>query len=974
MYQDIASPFQYLCPSSESFLLSFSGYQCLCDNALSLLPYPSDFNLTKSQIRDYLANLQADHVLNRTPNSDFYVLLSTYQSDLQQWLSLFQSLDLSLILRPYHSRSTSPQPNSRLGGYAVTLDIKNTEYKVIDDRSSHGTILTENDAVFAEPEVEVEGFYFATLLSRYPALEQQLSSFRESLITDQSEAAETITPIQMKDLGLKMVQRVSHAQDPLRSLADGVLQFPAAAASIAHVPISEKLENEWSALSSIYRSIGNGFIANGKWVSMAQDSFNIFQFLEDIRSSFDMKHYAKELGLSAEALDRVRQIAKYSILDDFSKVRLSRQIWESDCIWFLNDIEKDSAYSRFPKKLNYFFVNFGLPMVRTNYLNYVVVVDPMKVDTEVLLILIQILRERFPIHYGILFTSPAIRSFFQNQPNTGIPVNLGNDIHPVQLLGLLLKLYKSGHKLDIPLVLYSLISSNDFETEHVINEFNKVMPSMDGMSYLLEEHYLSELSEINTFVVKHGIQEQTTFLNGRIGDFFSFNSLIRASFEDLELIVQGISSKEILSLGSIMDYIYSNCTVIYTYDEQLKIPFWDQTFTPIDFNPSGDFVQINAGVLGKAFLIVPSFSSIQSLFSVFRLFSDYSLYIGTGDETLLPSLRLLRYATDMEMIDLMEEVMHCAKDGSVAELKKCIQLYLEEDELSKLGEKWISEDSQVTSDFVSDHITLILNGRIVECNSFSESFIRSLVMLDKVLTQPLHQEFDQDLSRLVPFIHQFLGTFGEIIPSLPSDSPFVLSKHSSSSLIHISAILDPLTTVAQREISLFIQLRSVVDISYDILLLPSRDYSQLPLKRFYQFVLSDEQQAVWHNLPMHYLYTMSIETPFKWSTVAYYAECDLDNLRILDESTYILAQYIVDGIVMEGSCFKDDKPAAGVMLQMNHYPSSQLSSDTVVMNNMGYWQLRGNMGFYEITVSEENNDAQLVDMKGNAIESVKVCK
>ena len=119
---------------------------------------------------------------------------------------------------------------------------------------------------------------------------------------------------------------------------------------------------------------------------------------------------------------------------------------------------------------------------------------------------------------------------------------------------------------------------------------------------------------------------------------------------------------------------------------------------------------------------------------------------------------------------------------------------------------------------------------------------------------------------------------------------------------------------------------------------------------------------------------MSIETPFKWSTVAYYAECDLDNLRILDESTYILAQYIVDGIVMEGSCFKDDKPAAGVMLQMNHYPSSQLSSDTVVMNNMGYWQLRGNMGFYEITVSEENNDAQLVDMKGNAIESVKVCK
>ena len=119
-------------------------------------------------------------------------------------------------------------------------------------------------------------------------------------------------------------------------------------------------------------------------------------------------------------------------------------------------------------------------------------------------------------------------------------------------------------------------------------------------------------------------------------------------------------------------------------------------------------------------------------------------------------------------------------------------------------------------------------------------------------------------------------------------------------MLFIQAVVDPLSAVAQRLSALLVALRSIIPIHYEILLLPGHDYSSLPLKRYYRYVADDQELAVWHNLPQHYVYTMSVEVPYKWNVVAYYAESDLDNLRVMDDYTYILAQYVVDGVIIEG--------------------------------------------------------------------------
>ena len=65
-------------------------------------------------------------------------------------------------------------------------------------------------------------------------------------------------------------------------------------------------------------------------------------------------------------------------------------------------------------------------------------------------------------------------------------------------------------------------------------------------------------------------------------------------------------------------------------------------------------------------------------------------------------------------------------------------------------------------------------------------------------------------------------------------------------------------------------------------------------------MLDGGETAQWHGLPRHYVYTMTQEAPFGWNLVAYYAESDLDNLRVPEESSYVLAQYVVDGVIVEG--------------------------------------------------------------------------
>ena len=993
MFQDLASPFISLCPSSETFLLSPSGYQCSLLDSLSLSPYPSSFNLSASQIREILRPIDVDHVISpsnsiesdpsSTPSNSIepMILVSTFQPDLLPWFSFLRarqssfSNSLLLLLRPFHSVSTFPRSNSRVGGYGVALDIKNTEYKVIDDRSSHGAVLTENDQIWAEPLVDIEGFYFSTLQTRYPELASKLDSFRASLQRSQSEPAETIAPIQMKDLGLKLVQRVVHSQDPLRILGESVMQFPAVAASIAHVPVSEDLEAAWSQISTEFDARSGFMIMNGKLVSNLRDNLNVFQFLEDIRASFRMKKELKRLNLSRSDADELRRMANEFIADGSEEVRLSRRFLESEQVLYINDLEKDAMYARYSRSLNRFFMGaFQLPMVRANYLNFVMILDPMAQNGDFYRVMLQILHQGVPIRLGILFDSPEIRAFFEDDAPASIPLREDQPIHPVQLVGLLLELYKKGPKTAIPMVLLSLLQKETWKTGAVMDVIQEISSELDVASILEKGAYLTEVSQMAQFVQNSGLREGLNVLNGKLSSEFSVNSLLQSSFSDIHHIMRGIEAGELTSLSSLLDFLYAHSTVIDLFDPELLQPFAAQRFLSDDLPSLPSFLQITAGDLGDACFVLPSLSSLRSLLPQLPIFRGYSVFFAASSPSLLPLLHLTQRAAAQNLLEALNDALRCADSPSPEAVEACLAIYLEEDERSRLGDAWKTAHAAIPRGFSASKTTLVLNGRILERLRFHDSFLQSLVRLEGRFVRALHGRFAQPVSRLMSLIRGYFGDFGDVAPSFPANSPFVVSHTADASFLDITAVMDPLSVDAQRILGVLLEFRKIVPISYQLLLVPSRDYSELPLKRFYRFVGSDGEQATWFNLPSHYLYTMSIETPFKWNTIAYYAECDLDNLRVLDDTTYILAQYFVDALIIEGSCFDREthEPASRVMLKMSHFGDGAMESDTVVMNDRGYWQLRGNTGLFEIAVSEENPNVKLLDAEGRAIESVPV--
>jgi hypothetical protein len=106
---------------------------------------------------------------------------------------------------------------TKLQGYGVFLDIKNMEYKNVDDsnlKNEHDGN-TANDAPISFPEgEEIEGIVFSKLVLRDKMLASELKMPREELLSKavKTEVTADMKVWKMKDLGLQTVFAVKSHQ------------------------------------------------------------------------------------------------------------------------------------------------------------------------------------------------------------------------------------------------------------------------------------------------------------------------------------------------------------------------------------------------------------------------------------------------------------------------------------------------------------------------------------------------------------------------------------------------------------------------------------------------------------------------------------------------------------------------------------------------------------------------------------------
>ena len=199
----------------------------------------------------------------------------------------------------------------------------------------------------------------------------------------------------------------------------------------------------------------------------------------------------------------------------------------------------------------------------------------------------------------------------------------------------------------------------------------------------------------------------------------------------------------------------------------------------------------------------------------------------------------------------------------------------------------------------------------------------------------------------------------------------VIVHSSPSAWMEMKVLLNPLSKEGQQLSGVLLALRQSFNITIQIFLNPARQVEQLPLKRFYHYAVDLQlhfdgagalipfQGAFFRHLQTRAVLTLTVDTPEPWLVMLKVAPYDLDNLRLDTAASHLLyIEYALEHLLISGQCFdhttKPPAPPAGLQLQLSS-PSLPYAGDTVVMQNLGYFQLKANPGVWSLQFPDRHS-------------------
>ncbi|XP_067890497.1 UDP-glucose:glycoprotein glucosyltransferase 1 [Heterodontus francisci] len=185
----------------------------------------------------------------------------------------------------------------------------------------------------------------------------------------------------------------------------------------------------------------------------------------------------------------------------------------------------------------------------------------------------------------------------------------------------------------------------------------------------------------------------------------------------------------------------------------------------------------------------------------------------------------------------------------------------------------------------------------------------------------------------------------------------------------VVAFLDPVSREAQMLAPLLMVLGQVINMKLKVFMNCRPKLSEMPLKSFYRFVLEPElvftadnhlsagPVAKFLEMPEIPLFTLNIITPESWLVESLHSPYDLDNIHLEEVEGIVSAEYELEYILLEGHCFDvtTGQPPRGLQftLGMKHNP---VMMDTIVMANLGYFQLKANPGVWLLQLRKGRSD------------------
>ncbi|KAI7860003.1 UDP-glucose:glycoprotein glucosyltransferase-domain-containing protein [Circinella umbellata] len=946
-----------------------------------LLPKGVTYEEVKQVVVVYTMDLTSDIF-----KSFHQVLTSRIEKENQQENDL-----LAYIIRYIPPLSDTCQQHPLvLTGYGVEMALKKTDYLVIDDRDQ-------------QQQGSVKG-----------KLTNFGKKISQTLFDDNAPPKiEPLTPQEIQDLGLKATQFITKSNNPLSTLVQLSQDFPQHGRRISDISLdsdlsSEILENRRSFSSD------NSMWLNG--VLLDETEVDPFSLVRALESEQKLIESFEPLNInSSKAIDIMTHSALSKMETSQTKQGGEpTDVYDvrSDLVLWWNNLEKDKRYKSWSKSLMDMLkpVYPGqLRAIRRNVYNVVMVEDLSNRDglKRIAEQVVEMVKHNTPIRFGVV---PIVAD--SKSPATAVAVALNNLYHTkgkkdgLAFLTKLLELLEASGSNQASMSMieeaYGSSLSTLIEEKKEYIESAQTFLSRFGIGYTEPVMFLNgKLFEHDeqmpwTRVLMTGLQEQTQLIAR--GIYF-------ATIDDDDDVYEHLLSQPYVSVSR-NPYItvseshplrminlsedYENSDIIYitgpgsSKEKQIDTDLWIvndfDSLSGLELASQAlSFLEQNENV--RLALIHNGDTTISKDTTISTV-----LYreIASGNKNIKEFVDQAILSRNEILSGNPEQIKVFAPGSPIVESTANALVQKQASVLTGLG---------LETDFGG----IIINGRIVgplaSGDTFTKDDIVSLfryenehriqpikeALLESVPEQEITQPLSDIITRITLIIENDKASVQQNIftgdrPTI-RQRPYTLRNGEytkitigdrQTAFAQIGVVLDPLSETAQKWSALLETLAQMDDIYIEVHLNPVFKLNEIPLKRFYRYVFDREIQfdSTTGNLatPMAYfadlpaedtLYTLGVDTIKAWHVTVKEANVDLDNIQLGDDVDHVSAVYELERILIEGHCVDaaNRSPPRGLQFVLGTSTTAAMT-DTIVMANLGYFQLKAQPGIWDLRLRE----------------------
>ncbi|KAL4872390.1 hypothetical protein BDV12DRAFT_162120 [Aspergillus spectabilis] len=856
-----------------------------------------------------------------------------------------------------------------VSGYGVELALKRTDYIVIDDR----------DADQRDPNVE------------------------SGNLVEGEEAPDDLRPLSSSEvarLGLNSVSYVADSPDPLDTLVKLSQDFPKYSSKVAAYNTSAELLSEIRANRlGMLGSGGNDMWINGVQIDPRQ--VDAFFLVDHLRRERTLIESFRSLGLSAkEAVDLLTHetIAEAAAEDTPQRYDYRDEIEGGNIIIWLNDLEKDARYESWPGELTAYLRRTypgQLPAVRRDLNNIVFPLDLTSTeDVDLIVTTIQVfVKRKIPVRFGLVPIVSSAGSIAQLKVAHYLQETFG-------LASLMAYLEESSRtkKLATPdrasflaatqnrnpraereaLALDNVLRHDEFELsasrttkyqERLGIESGSPLVFINGIPIIRGENWPQEMSakvEKDLRLVQQGIIDGQFEEDAWLPGFFlaqafgrrvpwivpedpkDVNVLDLTKISDELLgqvprIAADVEAPESVHMIVIGDFdsdagLKLLASALETREKQVKT---ENLFlhNPKEFSSDTKASSLVYGFLKGTNGVNPT----QILAQITSLASSDAETQEAADfwTKLQPLVESLGLSPGTNGIIVNGRVVKPTQDVTAEDLG---QLFLFED-INRIGPVTKAANDLNLSSKLSDPLAF--------------ARLTSLVTLSTVSDVP-EGLFESVSDARVSFFNDWSGS-ASVITVSSSDDP----------TITISASIDPASETAQRWLPILDVLSKLDGVRLNLFMNPRDEIRELPIKRFYRYVLDSEPSfgdkgsvlrptATFSGVPVEALLTLGMDVPPSWLVAPKDSLHDLDNIKLssVKAGSNVDAVYALEHILIEGHSrdLTTKSPPRGVQLVLGTEENPYFA-DTLVMANLGYFQFKAQPGLWTINLKPGRSES-----------------